>query len=471
MTVNPHRCHGCGFVDELLLFYVKPAFSMNTIEQLLAADNESQRSQRIVQAFIDAFEDMMRNDPDAWRGKFRKMSSTPFAFYRGSAVLFFSDMATLNDTTFLNDQTSRVWIHGDLHAENFGTYMNDKGVLVFDVNDFDEAWVAPFTWDLKRLAASLALICYAKAISDEEIRKVIQTCMHSYAQQVETFASSPETHEFSLNLANTQGPLEQLLKEARLNSRIGLLDSVTEIVDYDRRFKRNKYALELDAAAREKVETAFEQYLETIPQGKLQSMLSYSLKDVVELRATGIGSAGYKMYSMLLEGPNQALENDIIISMKVGQTPSASRIVPNPDIREKFLHNGHRTVLSQRALQAHTDPWIGHTEIDGVGQFVCEYSPYNADLNWDDINKLDDIVDMASYLGQAVAKIHCVSDADSDASVVPFSVDQAIHNAIKGREAEFAGSLTEFGLTYGNIVRDDYRLFVDAFRNHAFPNL
>ncbi|WP_432128418.1 DUF2252 family protein, partial [Streptomyces sp. bgisy082] len=41
----------------------------------------------------------------------------------------------------LDERTSRVWIHGDLHAENFGTYMNANGRLIFNVNDFDEAYV------------------------------------------------------------------------------------------------------------------------------------------------------------------------------------------------------------------------------------------------------------------------------------------------------------------------------------------
>ena len=58
---------------------------------------------------------------------------------------------------FLNAQTSRVWIQGDLHAENFGTYMDGAGQLIFDVNDFDEAFVGHFTWDLQRFAASVAL--------------------------------------------------------------------------------------------------------------------------------------------------------------------------------------------------------------------------------------------------------------------------------------------------------------------------
>ena len=101
------------------------------------------------------------------------MASTPFAFYRGSACMFYADVARDLDP-FLNEKTSRVWIQGDLHAENFGTYLNSEGILVFDVNDFDEAYVGPFTWDMKRFAASLALIGYQKDLSDDEIRIVEQ---------------------------------------------------------------------------------------------------------------------------------------------------------------------------------------------------------------------------------------------------------------------------------------------------------
>ena len=53
-------------------------------------------------------------------------------------------------------------IQGDLHAENYGTYMNSQGKLVFDVNDFDEAYVGHYTWDLQRMAASLALLGFAR---------------------------------------------------------------------------------------------------------------------------------------------------------------------------------------------------------------------------------------------------------------------------------------------------------------------
>ena len=89
---------------------------------------------------VDAFADLMAADADAFRTKFRKMAADPFAFYRGSACLFYADMATLDDR-WCDERTSRVWIQGDLHAENFGTYMDGAGRIVFDVNDFDEAYL------------------------------------------------------------------------------------------------------------------------------------------------------------------------------------------------------------------------------------------------------------------------------------------------------------------------------------------
>ncbi|MGI8993545.1 MAG: DUF2252 family protein, partial [Nocardioidaceae bacterium] len=109
----------------------------------------SKREGLIVDSLIEAFEPLMKADPDAFRTKFRKMASDPFAFYRGSACLFYADMSDLKDK-YADDRTSKIWIHGDLHAENFGTYMNSEGILVFDVNDFDEAYVGHFSWDLRR---------------------------------------------------------------------------------------------------------------------------------------------------------------------------------------------------------------------------------------------------------------------------------------------------------------------------------
>src|ERR1043165_600769 len=99
--------------------------------------NADARREQIVGVLVDAFEDLIEADPKAFRRKFRKMAADPFAFYRGSACLFYADVSELDDPG-PDERTSRVWIQGDLHAENYGTYMDSAGILVFDVNDFDE---------------------------------------------------------------------------------------------------------------------------------------------------------------------------------------------------------------------------------------------------------------------------------------------------------------------------------------------
>ena len=443
---------------------------MTSLSDRLHAEPGPEREQFIVNAFADNFGAAMAADPAAWRGKFRKMAATPFAFYRGSAALFYADMAH-DEEPFVDEKTSRVWIQGDLHAENFGTYMNSQGIIVFDVNDFDEAYVAPFTWDLKRLAASLTLIGYEKAMSDDEIRQMIAMTVRSYVDQVHKFASGTETADFALTLDNTTGALKELLQESRLLTRVGLLDKLTGIVDYDRRFTMNKVQHPIDDATKAKVEAAFHQYLDTIPQRKRFGQVSYNLKDICQTRGIGIGSAGLEVYTLLVEGPTQSLENDILISMKQALTAAPSRAVADQNIHGYFLHDGHRTVLSQRALQAYADPWLGHTTLDGQGRLVAEISPYTNDLSWGDLNSLDEILELLGYMGRAVAKIHCVSDDDSDHTLVPFSIEEAIATGLAGREDAFVEAMIDFGHAYGDIVRDDYRLFVDAFRNHQFPGL
>ncbi len=54
---------------------------------------------------------------------------------------------------------------GDLHVENFGTWRDQEGRLVWGVNDFDEAYDLPYTSDLARLAASADLAISANHLA------------------------------------------------------------------------------------------------------------------------------------------------------------------------------------------------------------------------------------------------------------------------------------------------------------------
>jgi uncharacterized protein (DUF2252 family) len=429
------------------------------------------RQKKIVGVLVDAFSELMLADPEAFRQKFRKMAAGPFAFYRGSACLFYADME-LEEDRWANERTSRVWIQGDLHAENFGTYMAGDGVFVFDVNDFDEAYLGHFTWDIKRMVASVALLAWMKAISDADIASLIETYVRSYVEQVRYFVESDRDHEYALRLETTDGRVHEILLETRLNTRVGLLDRVTLIDEnFERRFRRSPGVRDLDEAERARVHAAYEAYLNTIPEEKRFRSLTYQVKDIVGRKGFGIGSAGLPAYNVLVEGPTQALENDVVLSMKQGNVAAPSRIVGDERVERYFEHNGHRTAVSQRALQAHADPWLGYTEIEGVGFVVSEVSPYVEDLDWSDLTEPEQMLPVLEYLGRATAKVHCVADKDSDPTLVGFQTENEIVEALSGNEEEFVAEMVDFGARYSAIVREDHGLFVDAFRNGQIPGL
>jgi uncharacterized protein (DUF2252 family) len=429
-----------------------------------------QRGEEIVSVLADAFGDLIEADERAFRRKFRKMAASPFAFYRGSAPLFYADVAKRDDP-WADERTGRVWIQGDLHAENFGTYMDSAGILVFDVNDFDEAFLGHFTWDLQRMAASLALLGFAKALSDEAIERMIREYADAYLDQVRAFSTGDKDSDFRLTLENTDGVLNDVLLAARMETRVDLLGRATTVEGAERHFGAGAGVRRLEDDERAEVEEAFAAYLDTIPDVKRQHSVSYAVKDVVGRAGFGIGSAGLPAYSLLVEGRTQALENDVILSMKQGNVPAPSRVVDDEAIREYFSHQGHRTAVSQRALQAHADPWLGWCELRGVGQVVAEVSPYDEDIDWGQVSDLDEILPLLRYLGEATAKVHCVSDAGSDQELVDFQTEEAIMKVVDGRESEFADDLVDFGRTYGEQARDDHRLFVDAFRNGRIPGV
>ncbi|MCX2179313.1 DUF2252 domain-containing protein [Streptomyces sp. SKN60] len=433
----------------------------------------AERGEQILAVFDTAFGELLAADPAAFKVKFRKMAGSAFAFYRGTACLFYKDLEReAHGGPYLDERTGRVWIHGDLHAENFGTYMDANGRLIFNVNDFDEAYVGPFTWDLKRLAASLALIGYAKALSDDQITHLVRVFAAGYRERIHDLATGAKGDEVpGFTLETADGALLGALREARSLTRFGLLDSMTEIREYERRFAAGGGAIELDAATRYKVLAAFDGYLETLPESSLARPDSYRVKDVVGRRGIGIGSAGLPSYNILLEGNSDALENDVVIYMKQAQTPAVSRHVTDAAVRGYFHHEGHRTVISQRALQAHADPWLGWTELDGTGQLVAEVSPYAVDLDWSDIDDPQDIAATVADLGRATATMHAAADDSSGHSLVPFSTERAIDAAIAGDEEGFAELLVDFAHAYGARARADHQIFVDLFRNGRIPGL
>jgi uncharacterized protein (DUF2252 family) len=85
-------------------------------------------------------------DPERLAMKYARMRVSPFGFLRGSCHLFYEQLPIA--CAFAVDAAPHAWICGDAHMENFGCYKGDNRLAYFDLNDFDEATLAPLTWDL-----------------------------------------------------------------------------------------------------------------------------------------------------------------------------------------------------------------------------------------------------------------------------------------------------------------------------------
>ncbi|MBO0738457.1 MAG: DUF2252 family protein, partial [Alphaproteobacteria bacterium] len=132
--------------------------------------------------------------PELLPERYARMKADPFAFLRGAAAIMAADLAA-SPTTGLRIQSC-----GDCHLANFGSYATPEGPPVFDVNDFDETLPAPFEWDLKRLAASLAVAGQAAAIADRDCQRLARAAARSYREQLARLARLAPLEAWSMRI-------------------------------------------------------------------------------------------------------------------------------------------------------------------------------------------------------------------------------------------------------------------------------
>ena len=117
--------------------------------------------------------------------RYGRMSGSPFAFYRGAAYVMASDLAGSAHTGI------RVQLCGDAHLGNFGAFASPERQLLFDLNDFDETLPGPWEWDVKRLAASLAVASRETGMKTERRTAIVCQVVGEYRKAIRRFAGRP----------------------------------------------------------------------------------------------------------------------------------------------------------------------------------------------------------------------------------------------------------------------------------------
>src|SRR5690348_7490979 len=149
--------------------------------------------------------------------KYARMRSNPFVFLRGTAHLFYEDLPRRGP---LNG-APRTWICGDLHLENFGGYRAADDREYFNVSDFDEAALAPITWELARLAVSLLLAADITGMKAHEGEALIARCLNGYADAANATSLPPiDGSTAQHDLHKFLGTLSAVHRQSFLKSRV-----------------------------------------------------------------------------------------------------------------------------------------------------------------------------------------------------------------------------------------------------------
>lgn len=281
-------------------------------------------------------------DRDRLLLKLASLRQDPFAFFRGTNPLFLS---FLPRSHALFD-APRTLICGDLHLDNFGAFKGDNRLCYFDVNDFDEACLAPFTLDIVRCAASIKIAAPGLGLGRLRSDSLVRCFLERYSQSIAD--GKPRWIERSL----AEGVFRALLKRAIRRTRRELLGRYTRLQYGERHIRIGSRALALQPGERAALKRFLSQY--RLP-GFGASF--FKLLDAAH-RVAGNGSLGLERYLLLIRGRGSPDQN-FLLDLKLAAPSAAARWLANRQPR--WSSDAQRVVTIQRILQA-TSPALLHAE-------------------------------------------------------------------------------------------------------------
>ena len=374
--------------------------------------------------------------------RYRRMRASPFAFFRGAAVVMASDLATQPSTGLT------VQLCGDAHVHNLGAYAAPDGRLVFDLNDFDETSPGPWEWDLKRLATSLVLAGGDCGQSEGRCEHGVREMVASYRQHLREFALMPFA-QLARHLITRGGALRVLDAIFQAAQRLTPDRNLKKLTVQTRggfRFHDKKPVLEhVPPRTATRVARALQDYATTLTAGRRRTFERYRPADVA-FKLVGTGSIGTRDYVVLLFG-NDA--NDPLFMQVKQELPSC--YVPFLHPRPVVAHEGRRVAEGQQMLQTATDPLLGYTRCGGYDYLVRQLADHKAGLAPTDLTG-DRLLAYAHLCGEVLARGHART------------TDAAVLAGYVGGTRKLDAAIAEFAEAYAAQTRTDYRLFVRSLR-------
>ncbi len=312
-----------------------------------------------------------------------RMAASPFAFLRGSACVMASDLSTSPISGM------PVVMDGDAHLNNFGMYGTPQHEVVFDLNDFDEAVIGPWEWDLKRLVASVNVAGRQNGLNRRERAAAVRRCAAGYRFNVKRLEEMGVLEIWYLHAypgrdnpiakpdPKSRAVISKVLAKALRTDNRSLLPKVAELNGSRTwQFRDDPPVLtRVSLATKKKVIEALNQYSLTLSLERRLMLGRYHAVDVAH-RVVGVGSVGTRAYLVLLFGNG---DPDPLF-LQVKESVQAAHAPYLPPLPADFKHNGKRVLMGQRALQASSDPMLGYTSIEGRDYYVRQMKNLKASM-------------------------------------------------------------------------------------------
>ncbi len=376
--------------------------------------------------------------------KYQAMRADAFAFYRGTCHLFYQDWPAQSPL----NATPLVWICGDLHWQNLGSYKGDNRLVYFNVNDFDEAVLAPCAWDLARLLVSFLIGADILHCKDAQMLKLCNYFLSVYRDELE------KGHVRSIEAEKTTGIVRDLLFQVKKRDRKDFLDSRTKLTEEGRQLVVDgKHALAASKAERKHVTDVVEQW------GSRQLNAGfYKVLDVTK-RIAGIGSLGVERYIVLVEGSGSPDQN-YLLDLKAALPSSLQPYLVSP--QPCWNNDAERSVTIQRWQQGVPPALLAAVELNRVWYVLRELQPVEDKVN---VTMLNGKFASLEKLVKAMAKVVAwdqLRAAGRQGVANAYDLSKFAH--VKQWEDE----LLTYARSYTKQVRQDFDEFRDAYDSGAF---
>jgi uncharacterized protein (DUF2252 family) len=399
--------------------------------------------------------------------RYGRMLASPFAFYRGAAVIMASDLSTTPQSGM------QAQLCGDAHLANFGGFASPERDLLFDINDFDETLPGPWEWDVKRLAASVEIAGRARGFSSRERRVCVLGAVAEYQRAIREFAvmsnlavwhsvlnveairqrwalegQAEDLKQLRHRVAEAHGrdnarALERLTR--RVDGRLQIVSSPPLVVRFEDLLPVEEHQ-RLDTLVREFIR----RYRASLLIDRRHLVEEYRYVEVAR-KVVGVGSVGTRAWIILLVGRDET--DPLFLQVKEAQ---ASVLEPYVE-RSKYVKHGERVVNGQRLIQAASDIFLGWDHIQLGGDLPQDY--YVRQL-WD--WKVSALIEtMPPGRLTLYAKLCAWTLARAHAR----SGDRVVIAAYLGKNDAFAQAIGEFSVAYANQNERDYAALVAAAKS------